>query len=204
MVVSGTPMQGESVKRPKTRAECADVPRPCPFASCRYSTRIDVGKHHLRVYREELQESEDPLVDVPADTSCALDVAERGEHLLEEVGEVLECTKQRAEQVEKEALLRLRKKFRDAGIDLRDLFGRSSDVIPEVGEYSIGPCEDIQGFVRDMKPLPAYPFRRVAETADGRRVGDAAPGKLVKRGRFYKTFYQRSRFLKGRAASSGE
>jgi hypothetical protein len=28
--------------RPKTRADCADVPRPCPFVSCRWNLYLDV------------------------------------------------------------------------------------------------------------------------------------------------------------------
>ena len=56
---------------PRTRGECAALPRPCPFPGCR---------HHLAA---------DSRGGVPFLYSCALDVADDGAHSLEEVGEIL-------------------------------------------------------------------------------------------------------------------
>lgn len=55
------------VVQPRTRAECADVPRPCPFAGCRY---------HLA----ELAKRGHALAE-----TCALDVADRGPIDLEDL-----------------------------------------------------------------------------------------------------------------------
>lgn len=85
--------------RPKTRGECENGVRPCPWVSCRYSLVLDVDPdngsikiNHPRIELEQL-----------ADT-CALDVAERGGMTLEEVGEVINVTRERARQLEAKAL----------------------------------------------------------------------------------------------------
>lgn len=57
------------VWRPATRADCGAVPRPCPYVACRYSLYIDVT--------QQLRRPLDPW-DMPASSSCALDVAETG------------------------------------------------------------------------------------------------------------------------------
>jgi hypothetical protein len=46
--------------------------------------------------------------EVPAGQSCVLDMAEAGELTLEETGEILNFTRERARQIEVRALLRLR------------------------------------------------------------------------------------------------
>lgn len=58
------------IPRPRTRAECADIPRPCPFVTCRHHLYIDAHKGRARVaFAGEVS-------DMPADRSCALDVAD--------------------------------------------------------------------------------------------------------------------------------
>lgn len=81
--------------RPKTRGECANGIRPCPWAGCRYSLYLEVDPdtgsikiNHPKLELEQL-----------ADT-CALDVAERGGLTLEEVGQLLNVTRDRARQLE--------------------------------------------------------------------------------------------------------
>lgn len=58
-------------QRPRTRGECADVPRPCPFVSCRYHLLLQVGSNG-RIFATR---GEDPT---EMTESCALDVADRG------------------------------------------------------------------------------------------------------------------------------
>jgi hypothetical protein len=56
--------------RPKTRAECNAVPRPCPYVGCRYNLYLDV---------DELGRIIIPDADTPIEErrySCALDVVE--------------------------------------------------------------------------------------------------------------------------------
>jgi hypothetical protein len=92
---------------PKTRAQCAGVPRPCPYYCCR---------ENLRSKRR----ADGSVVIYPSDhpDSCALDVAESGEELsLEEVGERLGgLTRERVRQIELAAIAKLRKKMPGWGI----------------------------------------------------------------------------------------
>src|ERR1700746_2397319 len=58
--------------RPKTRGECQEMMRPCPFVSCKYHLYIDVHPERgsIKVNFPDL-EPEDMY------ESCALDVAEQ-------------------------------------------------------------------------------------------------------------------------------
>jgi hypothetical protein len=88
--------------KPKTRAECKDMDRPCPFVSCKYHLYIDVhpvrGSIKLNFPDVEIWEMTE---------TCALDVADRGGITLEEVGEIMNLTRERVRQVETAGLARL-------------------------------------------------------------------------------------------------
>lgn len=88
--------------RPRTRAECKDMERPCPFVSCKYHLFIDVhpvrGSIKLNFPDIEVWEMTE---------TCALDVADRGGITLEEVGEIMNLTRERVRQVETAGLARL-------------------------------------------------------------------------------------------------
>jgi hypothetical protein len=91
---------------PRTRGECLDGPRPCPFVHCRYhlaSTELSVSRR-LKVRH----------IPCGMDT-CALDVADRGEHTLEEIGQLLGITRERVRQIELAALFKLRGWLQDHG-----------------------------------------------------------------------------------------
>jgi hypothetical protein len=90
------------VERPKTREECKSVPRPCPFVSCAHHLYLDVNAQsgaiklnfpHLEVW--EMRET------------CSLDIADRGGITLEEVGTILNLTRERIRQVEVRGLKHL-------------------------------------------------------------------------------------------------
>ena len=89
--------------RPKSRGECANVARPCPYVSCKYHLYIDVnpatGSIKVNFPEREVWELEH---------SCALDVAEQGGITLEEVGEILNLTRERIRQVEVRGLFKLK------------------------------------------------------------------------------------------------
>ena len=90
-------------QRPKTRAECVNGPRPCLFVSCKHNLYLDVnpetGSIKLNFPEKEITELE---------YTCALDVAEKGGITLEEVGAIMNLTRERIRQVETKGLLKLR------------------------------------------------------------------------------------------------
>lgn len=88
--------------KPKTREQCADMERPCPYVSCKYHLFIDVhpvrGAIKLNFPDLEVWEMTE---------TCALDVADRGGITLEEVGEIMNLTRERVRQVETAGLAKL-------------------------------------------------------------------------------------------------
>lgn len=95
-----TELQGN---RPKSRADCINSPRPCVFVSCKYNLYLDVnpetGSIKLNFPDKEIWELE---------YTCALDVAEKGGITLEEVGEIMNLTRERIRQVETRGLEKVR------------------------------------------------------------------------------------------------
>ena len=88
--------------KPKTRAECVDGPRPCAYVSCRYHLYIDVSPRTgaIKLNFPDLEVWE-------MGESCALDVADRGGTTLEDVGAIMNLTRERIRQVEVKALAKL-------------------------------------------------------------------------------------------------
>ena len=102
------PEEAELIKsveetRPRTRADCVNGPRPCMFVSCKHNLYLDVnpetGSIKLNFPDKEIWELEH---------TCALDVAEKGGITLEEVGEIMNLTRERIRQVETRGLMKLR------------------------------------------------------------------------------------------------
>lgn len=101
------------VVRPKTRAECADGVRPCPFISCAHHLYLDVSARTGAIKLNFPDIEPDELTE-----SCALDVADRGGVTLEEVGAIMNLTRERIRQLEVKALAKA--KSREEMFALRD------------------------------------------------------------------------------------
>ena len=88
--------------RPSSRGDCNNVCRPCPYVSCRYHLYLDVhlGTGSLQMNFPELEPWE-------IEQSCALDLADAGEHTLDEVGVTLNVTRERVRQIEVKAFAKL-------------------------------------------------------------------------------------------------
>jgi hypothetical protein len=93
----------DDVDRPKMREHCSQMARPCPFVSCSHHLYLDVNPEtgaiklnfpHLEVW--EMAET------------CSLDVADRGGITLEEVGAILNLTRERIRQVEVRGLCKIK------------------------------------------------------------------------------------------------
>lgn len=90
-------------ERPVVRGDCEQVQRPCPYVSCRYNLFLDVAATGSIKFNHG--QNPEALLDLPA--SCALDVAARGPHSLDEIGVMLNVTRERVRQVEESAIARL-------------------------------------------------------------------------------------------------
>jgi len=91
------------IPRPETRAECTGEARPCPWVACKHHLYLDVNPDtgSIKINFPDLEPWE-------MGETCALDVADRGGITLEEVGEIMNLTRERIRQVEVRGLLKLR------------------------------------------------------------------------------------------------
>lgn len=100
---SGEKVEVATYDRPQTRSECVDGPRPCLYVACKHHLYLDVnpetGSIKVNFPDKEPWELEE---------TCALDVAERGGVTLEEVGDILNLTRERVRQVEVAGLGKMR------------------------------------------------------------------------------------------------
>ncbi len=89
-------------ERPRTRADCASGPRPCPHVSCKHHLYLDVSPYTgtIKINFPDIEVWEMRV-------SCALDIAEHGGMRLEDVGELMNVTRERARQIEIQALTKL-------------------------------------------------------------------------------------------------
>jgi len=96
--------------RPKSRSECLTMERPCLYVSCRHHLYLDVnpetGSVKLNFPEHEVWELTE---------TCALDVADRGGITLEDVGSIMNLTRERIRQVEVRGLHKLKEVPDDDG-----------------------------------------------------------------------------------------
>ncbi len=92
----------DDYNKPRVRSACQGGARPCPYVSCKHHLYVDVsprtGAIKLNFPDLEVWEMGD---------SCALDVADRGGTTLEDVGAIMNLTRERIRQVEVKALAKL-------------------------------------------------------------------------------------------------
>lgn len=106
-------IEGESTYwwRPKTRADCEKVVRPCPYVGCRYNLYLAITHQGSGVAEQlAIQRRGGRKID-PSEMveSCALDVADRGDPLeLDVIGNYMGFTRERARQIEAQALRKIR------------------------------------------------------------------------------------------------
>jgi hypothetical protein len=91
------------IPRPTSRAECREEMRPCPWVACKHHLYLDINPEtgSIKINFPDLEPWE-------LQHTCALDVAERGGITLEEVGEIMNLTRERIRQVEVRGLLKLK------------------------------------------------------------------------------------------------
>ncbi|HTE56576.1 MAG TPA: sigma factor-like helix-turn-helix DNA-binding protein [Kofleriaceae bacterium] len=91
------------IPRPHTRMECESEIRPCPWVACKHHLYLDVNPEtgSIKINFPDLEPWE-------MNETCALDVADRSGITLEEVGEIMNLTRERIRQVEVRGLLKLK------------------------------------------------------------------------------------------------
>lgn len=100
---------GVDYLRPKTRGECVDGDRPCPFVSCQHHLYLDVSSNgSIKLNFPDLEVWELP-------ESCVLDVADRGGATLEQVGVFMNITRERVRQIEVKAKRKSKRKDKQSG-----------------------------------------------------------------------------------------
>ncbi len=136
--------------KPRTRAECVGGPRPCPYISCKHHLFVDVSP------RTGAIKLNFPDLEVwQLAESCALDVADRGGTTLEDVGAIMNLTRERIRQVEVKALAKL-EALRDMEA-LRDYVDEGPNGkrrLPKISEGDLSPSVRGRAKLR-LAPAPA-------------------------------------------------
>lgn len=152
---------------PRTRADCEEGLRPCPWVGCRYHLATDISPAGSLVVVWPGRDGLPDLDGMPE--TCALDVADRGPHTLGEIGACLGHTDGRGErprQIEAKALGKLRRRLAFLAEDWALLRGAETiwDMLAAMGKRR----NVVKGFTpAEQKRISAY----LAEHEDGRRFG---------------------------------
>jgi len=149
--------------KPRERAACAGGARPCPYVSCKHHLYVDVsprtGAIKLNFPDLEVWEMGD---------SCALDVADRGGTTLEDVGAIMNLTRERIRQVEVKALAKL-EALRDM-MALRDFVDEGPVGKRRLPVLSKAELRGIEGEAVATAPVDADDWEEEAEFEEDRPV----------------------------------
>lgn len=108
------------ISPPRTRADCIESHRPCPWIECRYSLVGERGNAARgKVYHYNHGDHETPLESIAH--TCALDVAADGAHTFEEVSQMLGVSKQRIQQLSDAAFAKLASALERRGFTAEDV-----------------------------------------------------------------------------------
>jgi hypothetical protein len=93
--------------RPRVRGDCENGLRPCPYVSCKYHLYLDIGSNGSMKMNFPDRDPTDLT------ETCALDIADVGGATLEDVGVLMNLTRERVRQVEVKALVNLLRTARE-------------------------------------------------------------------------------------------
>jgi hypothetical protein len=98
-LVYATDMALANSIRPRIREECEREMRPCPFVGCKYHLYLDINPEtgSIKLNFPDLEVWE-------MGKSCTLDVTDDGPVTLEEVGGIMNLTRERIRQLEESGL----------------------------------------------------------------------------------------------------
>jgi hypothetical protein len=128
--------------------------RPCAFVGCRHALYVDIsGRGSLKLNFPDKDWDEIPQ-------TCSIDVADDGEHTLEQIGDLMNVTRERARQLEARGLAGGR---RSADLDLR-----TPEEQAAAAQYAELFADDEEDWIDYEMPAPETPQPPVAA-----RTGDA-------------------------------
>jgi Sigma-70, region 4 len=155
--------------RPLTRGDCSPSDegghhaRPCPYVSCKYHLALDVAKNGSLKINWPAPDLDGFVANIGRmKETCALDVADRGELTLEEIGGLLNVTRERIRQLEHRLLIRLRtsestaralgEKFMDVDGDWSDPEDFDPEFEPDPEDYLAGLFPTLRVGSPDQEP----------------------------------------------------
>lgn len=93
----GLPYDPEELERlrPRVRSDCIGGPRPCPWVGCKYHLYLDINPRtgSIKLNFPDIEPWE-------MTQSCVLDIADQGPVTLEDVGRIMNLTRERIRQLE--------------------------------------------------------------------------------------------------------
>lgn len=114
-----------ALRRPRTRGDCVDGPRPCPWIACRHHLLArqvladgDLKTAFGRLTWWDVDHALDCLETMLE--TCCLDVAADGPHTLDEIGAYTGVTREAVRLTQNAALGKMRRAFMKRGILLRE------------------------------------------------------------------------------------
>lgn len=94
----------ELADRPRSRGDCIDVPRPCPYVACSQNLYLEARDDTGNIQRAFADREPGEM-----QWSCALDEAAKGGLTLEETARRLGITRERARQIEERAVSKMKR-----------------------------------------------------------------------------------------------
>ncbi len=95
-----------AASRPKTRGDCENGERPCPWISCSANAYLDVKEHGKSItYNFPNIEPED----MKPNRSCTLDIADWGGASLTDIAAMMNLTRERVRQIQEIAIRKVRR-----------------------------------------------------------------------------------------------
>lgn len=151
-------------QRPRTRGDCENGPRPCPWVSCKHHLALGYGKvltangsaaAHVEKSVEQLADlvDADGLYDMPH--TCALDVADRGGASLDDMRAAMNLTRERMRQIVEKAIWKLQKRT-----------NRERKLIVELGDGTPVPTPGERPTLKDISEQSTRLVARGAERED--------------------------------------
>lgn len=164
--------------RPKTRADCVDGPRPCPWVGCRHNTFLEVDRYDggtlpsIRVAHPGRQPWQ-----VPPGESCTLDLVGGyvGDPIAsQETGRILRITPDWVRKVERMAFERIKAEHPNLFEQLRDQLGAESfdDVLAQ-GAWGESDGLDPEPGATAQQQVDAWAERVLAAMREGGSLAQA-------------------------------